>query len=141
MVGELLEQTINLYSEPWEPKHDAVMAKYERADHIKEQLVFGIFLFDQLIAALENGATDNTRGVGPMIDAMRAWYRGSSRALKDIDELDGEGFEVDNAQALRLRHRRAGAILETLQDASTACAALKNGTAVSVEQFLHELQD
>jgi hypothetical protein len=141
MVGELLEQTINLYSEPWKPKHDAIMVNYDRADHIKEQLVFGIFLFDQLIAALESGATDNTRGLAPMMDAMLAWYRGSSRALKEIEELDGEGFEVDNAQALRLRHRRAGAILETMQDAARACAAVKNGKAVGVEKFLHELQD
>jgi hypothetical protein len=140
-MGELLQQTINLYSESWKKDHEAVMANYKRADAIKEQVDFGIFLFDRLLDALHQGATDNTSGVAPMVRSMTAWYEGSSRALRDIQTLDKEGFTVENTEALRERHRRAGAILEELQDAQRACNALRTGTSIGVEQFLNELQN
>jgi hypothetical protein len=117
------------------------MRKYAHADGMNEAVSFGIFLFDRLYDALSQGSTDTCNGVPTALDAFSNWYSASSFVISEIEQLEADQFEVELADQLRSRHKRAGAILEELQDSARAISAWRGGKSVSLPDFLNELRN
>jgi hypothetical protein len=140
-VGNLLQQSLDLYNESWQKDHSEVMRKYAHADGLCDVIRFGSNLFDRLEAALREGRTDTCAGVADALTSIGSWYETSSAVISAIEELEQEDYSVELANELRSRHRQAGSILEDLQDASRAIEAVYDGRGVSLAEFLNELRN
>jgi hypothetical protein len=139
-MRDLLRQTLELYTETWKKDHDTVMQKYQRADSLAALARFGIFLFDELVEALREGASDSFEGVRCNQKAFNNWYRVASSVVTEIELLESEKFQVELADDLRDRQMRSTEILQELADAMTAISAVQNGRALSAESYINELR-
>lgn len=142
-MGELLQQTLDLYSEPWKKDHDEVMAKYRAADGMGEVMSFGIFLFERLCRKLERDDSAKVQQVEPALKAFLNWHRATSHVLNIADGLQAEKYEVqgcEQLEKLREYHSQAGPIIEELNDAKRAIDSVKSGNSISLDKYIAELQ-
>ena len=145
-MGELLQQTLDLYSESWKKDHDEVMKKYNTADCMGEVVSFGIFLFGRLMKRLNSDGTGKVQSIEPTIKAFEGWHSATSHVLSQAEALQSEGFDIQPQTIEQLRqlkdcHAQAGSIIEELLDAKRAVDSVTSGTAISLDAFINELRN
>jgi hypothetical protein len=144
VMGELLQQTLDSYSEPWKGDHEEVMAKYRAADGMGEVLSFGIFLFERLYRKLQGDDSAKVQQVEPALEAFLNWHCATSHVLAMADGLQSEDYPVQGCEQLKqLReyHAKAGPIIEDLTDAKRAIESVKAGKAISLDSYIAELRN
>jgi hypothetical protein len=144
IMGELLQQTLDLYAEPWKKDHDEVMRKYKAADGMAEVMRFGAFLFEGLLRKLDQDGTATVQQVEPALAAFLRWHRATSHVLSKAEGLESEEYPVEGCEELtnqlREYHAQAGPIIEELSDAKRAIDSVKSGKAISLDNYIAELQ-
>ena len=97
--------------EPWKALHEEANACHK----IEKQLVYGLYIFDQLESAekawrdtVASGLTQTRKGVSDAFErAWRWWLAPCDQAETAIRWFEARGYQVDPARAFRERCERA----------------------------------
>ncbi|MCI0335701.1 MAG: hypothetical protein L0228_21045 [Planctomycetes bacterium] len=140
-MGELLKQTLEVYTESWKEEHDKVMDNYGAADRLGDAVSIGIVLFERLFKKLSRDGAAHVKDVDCTLKSFDSWYNTASAVLVEVENLESEEFEVQGTKRLKECYAQATGVIEDLLDAKRAIAAVESTKAVSLESYLNELRN
>jgi hypothetical protein len=116
------------------------MANYKEADCLNDAAQLYVSLFLQVKGMIEGADDDTFETVMGNCDTLDLWYEATSGLLAKIDELDGDGYKIENADKIRHCHSEAALLLEELHDAKNAIEAVREDRSIGLQKFLDELR-
>src|SRR4051794_1684770 len=91
-----LEKSLELFAEPWMAEHKAVMATWDKVDAMEQRSVMMVAMF-QCLQDMSQAHRDPSRRLtssdAKMLSKLWSdWYDSSRSVLKEVAELEAEGF-------------------------------------------------